>query len=37
MNALVRFHKGLFRQPLHVKLWLKLLVAVNMGASLSSI
>ncbi len=34
MNAFVKFHKGLFRQPLHVKLWLKLLVAVNMGVPL---
>lgn len=34
MQALIRFHKGLWRQPLHVKLWLLLLITVNMIAPL---
>ena len=34
MNAFIKFHKGVLRQPFHAKLWLKLLFTVNMGIPL---
>ncbi len=34
MSAFIRFNKGLMKSPIHVRLWLMLLVALNLVAPL---